>query len=108
MSTKLRELIINKSINEESEDNMIVIKGAKHHNLKNVSLKLPKNKLIVFTGVSGSGKSTLVFDIIHAEAQRRFIKGLSTFAKRSVGKIEKPKVEYISGLTPSLAIEQKV
>ncbi|WP_041705350.1 excinuclease ABC subunit UvrA [Clostridium ljungdahlii] len=86
---------------------MIVIKGAKHHNLKNVSLKLPKNKLIVFTGVSGSGKSTLVFDIIHAEAQRRFIKGLSTFAKRSVGKIEKPKVEYISGLTPSLAIEQK-
>ncbi|XKS11622.1 ATP-binding cassette domain-containing protein [Clostridium ljungdahlii] len=81
MSTKLRELIINKSINEESEDNMIVIKGAKHHNLKNVSLKLPKNKLIVFTGVSGSGKSTLVFDIIHAEAQRRFIKGLSTFAK---------------------------
>ncbi|OBR93304.1 UvrABC system protein A [Clostridium ragsdalei P11] len=107
MSTKLRELIINESINEESEDNMIVIKGAKHHNLKNVSLKLPKNKLIVFTGVSGSGKSTLVFDIIHAEAQRRFIKGLSTFAKRSVGKIEKPKVEYISGLTPSLAIEQK-
>ncbi|WP_063602423.1 excinuclease ABC subunit UvrA [Clostridium coskatii] len=86
---------------------MIVIKGAKQHNLKNVSLKLPKNKLIVFTGVSGSGKSTLVFDIIHAEAQRRFIKGLSTFAKRSVGKIEKPKVEYISGLTPSLAIEQK-
>jgi excinuclease ABC subunit A len=107
MSTKLRELIINEGINEESEDNMIVIKGAKQHNLKNVCLTLPKNKLIVFTGVSGSGKSTLVFDIIHAEAQRRFIKGLSTFAKRSVGKIEKPKVEYISGLTPSLAIEQK-
>lgn len=107
MSTKLRKLIINESINEECEDNMIVIKGAKHHNLKNISLKLPKNKLIVFTGVSGSGKSTLVFDIIHAESQRRFIKGLSTFAKRSMEKIEKPKVEYISGLNPSLAIEQK-
>lgn len=107
MNTKLRKLIINESINQESEDDMIVIKGARHHNLKNISLKLPKNKLIVFTGVSGSGKSTLVFDIIHAEAQRRFIKGLSTFAKRSMEKIEKPKVEYISGLNPSLAIEQK-
>ena len=107
MNTKFRELIINESINQEFEDNMIIIKGAKHHNLKNISLKLPKNKLIVFTGVSGSGKSTLVFDIIHAESQRRFIKGLSTFAKRSMEKVEKPKVEYISGLNPSLAIEQK-
>jgi len=107
MNSKLRELIINESTNQEFEDNMIIIKGAKHHNLKNISLKLPKNKLIVFTGVSGSGKSTLVFDIIHAESQRRFIKGLSTFAKRSMEKVEKPKVEYISGLNPSLAIEQK-
>ena len=107
MNGKLRKLIINESINQELEDNMIIIKGAKHHNLKNISLELPKNKLIVFTGVSGSGKPTLVFDIIHAESQRRFIKGLSTFAKRSMEKVEKPKVEYISGLNPSLAIEQK-
>lgn len=73
MNTKLRELIINESTSQELEDNMIIIKGAEHHNLKNISLKLPKNKLIVFTGVSGSGKSTLVFDIIYAESQRRFI-----------------------------------
>ncbi|WP_294374144.1 ATP-binding cassette domain-containing protein [uncultured Clostridium sp.] len=104
---KLRKLIIDDNIKEETEENMIRIKGAKHHNLKNVSLKIPKNKLVVFTGVSGSGKSTLVFDIIHGEAQRRFMDGLSTFEKRSIGKIEKAKVEYICGLTPSIAIEQK-
>ncbi len=104
---KLRKLIIDDNIKEETEENIIRIKGAKHHNLKNVSLKIPKDKLVVFTGVSGSGKSTLVFDIIHGEAQRRFMDGLSTFEKRSIGKIEKAKVEYICGLTPSIAIEQK-
>lgn len=104
---RLRSLRINDNTKEEYEENVIVIKGAKHHNLKDVSLKLPKNKLIVFTGVSGSGKSTLVFDIIHGESQRRFMNGLSTFEKRNIGKIEKAKVDYISGLTPSIAIEQK-
>ncbi|MGN0145004.1 MAG: excinuclease ABC subunit UvrA, partial [Clostridium sp.] len=104
---KLRKLIIDENAKEEFEENVIRIKGAKHHNLKNINLKLPKNKLIVFTGVSGSGKSTLVFDIIYGEAQRRFMDGLSTFEKRNIGKIEKAKVDCISGLTPSIAIEQK-
>ena len=104
---KLRNFIINDDVKEDYEENMITIKGARHHNLKNINLKLPKNKFIVFTGVSGSGKSTLVFDIIHGEAQRRFMDGLSTFERRSMGKVEKAKVEYISGLTPSIAIEQK-
>lgn len=104
---RIRKLEIKDNTNEEKQENSIIIKGAKHHNLKNISLKIPKNKFIVFTGVSGSGKSTLVFDIIHAESQRRFMNGFSTFARRNMEKMEKPKVEYISGLTPSLAIEQK-
>ena len=104
---KIRDLVLLDNKISEEEDNKIVIKGAKHHNLKNVTLKLPKNKLIVFSGVSGSGKSTLVFDIIHAEAQRRFMSGLSTFTKRSMEKVDKPNVDSISGITPSLAIEQK-
>ena len=104
---KLRELMISENIKEENDESFITIKGAKHHNLKNISIKVPKNKLVVFTGVSGSGKSTLVFDIIHGEAQRRFMNGLSTFERRNIGKLEKPKVEYISGITPSIAIEQK-
>ena len=104
---KLRNLIINDNLEKEYEENVITIKGAKHHNLKDVNLKIPKNKFIVFTGVSGSGKSTLVFDIIHGESQRRFMNGLSTFERRNIGKFEKAKVEYISGLTPSIAIEQK-
>ena len=89
---KLRDLIIDDNVKQEYEENVITIKGAKHHNLKDVYLKIPKNKLIVFTGVSGSGKSTLVFDIIHGEAQRRFMNGLSTFERRNIGKLEKPKV----------------
>ena len=104
---KLRDLILDDNVKQESDENVITIRGAKHHNLKNVNLTIPKNKLIVFTGVSGSGKSTIVFDIIHGESQRRFMNGLSTFERRSIGKIEKPKVEVISGLTPSIAIEQK-
>lgn len=104
---RLRKLEIKDNTNEEIQENSIIIKGAKHHNLKNISLKLPKDKLIVFTGVSGSGKSTLVFDIIYSESQRRFMNGLSSFARSNMEKMEKPKVDYISGLTPSLAIEQK-
>ena len=104
---KLREISFDAFKDKEKNDSYIVIKQAYHHNLKNVSLKIPKNKMIVFTGVSGSGKSTLVFDIIHSESQRRFISGLSAFMRRGMEKIEKPKVKYISGLTPSLAIEQK-
>ena len=104
---KLRQISFDNFNDKEKDDSHIVIKDAYHHNLNNISLKIPKNKLIVCTGVSGSGKSTLVFDIIHSESQRRFISGLSAFMRRGMDKIEKPKVKYISGLTPSLAIEQK-
>nr|WP_255293767.1 excinuclease ABC subunit UvrA [Bacillus wiedmannii] len=85
----------------------IVIEGARHHNLKNVNLSIPKNKLVVFTGVSGSGKSTLVFDTIFAEAQRRFVVGLSPYVRKYLDKVERPKLDSIYGLNPAIAIEQK-
>jgi len=85
----------------------IIIKGAKEHNLKNVSLELPKNELIVFTGVSGSGKSSLAFDTIFAEGQRRYIESLSTYARQFLGQMDKPNVEHIDGLSPAIAIDQK-
>lgn len=97
-----------KSLTDEKLDyDAIIIEGACQHNLKNINITLPKNKLIVFTGVSGSGKSTLVFDTIFAEAQRRFVNGLSSAAKRHLDKLEKPKVDNIYGLSPAIAIEQK-
>src|SRR5574344_493893 len=85
----------------------IVIKGAKEHNLKNVSLELPKNELIVFTGVSGSGKSSLAFDTIFAEGQRRYIESLSVYARQFLGQMDKPDVESIEGLSPAISIDQK-
>jgi len=85
----------------------IVISGAKEHNLKNVSLTLPKNELIVFTGVSGSGKSSLAFDTIFAEGQRRYIESLSTYARQFLGQMDKPNVEHIDGLSPAISIDQK-
>ena len=85
----------------------IIIKGAKENNLKNVDLTLPKNKLIVFTGVSGSGKSTLAFDTIYAEGQRRYIESLSSYARQFLGSYEKPDVDSIEGLTPAISIDQK-
>lgn len=85
----------------------ITIKGAKEHNLKNVSLELPKNELIVFTGVSGSGKSSLAFDTIFAEGQRRYVESLSTYARQFLGQMDKPNVEYIDGLSPAISIDQK-
>src|SRR5574344_1610452 len=85
----------------------ITVKGAKEHNLKNVSLKLPKNELIVFTGVSGSGKSSLAFDTIFAEGQRRYVESLSVYARQFLGQMDKPNVEYISGLSPAISIDQK-
>ncbi len=87
--------------------NKIIIKGAKEHNLKNVDLELPKNKLIVFTGVSGSGKSSLAFDTIFAEGQRRYVESLSSYARQFLGVMEKPNVEYIEGLSPAISIDQK-
>lgn len=85
----------------------IVIKGAKEHNLKNISLELPKNNLIVFTGVSGSGKSSLAFDTIFAEGQRRYVESLSTYARQFLGQMDKPDVEHIEGLSPAISIDQK-
>ena len=85
----------------------IVVKGAKEHNLKNVSLEIPKEKLVVITGLSGSGKSSLAFDTIYAEGQRRYVESLSSYARQFLGKIEKPKVKDIKGICPTIAIEQK-
>ncbi len=85
----------------------IVIRGAKVHNLKNVEIDLPKNNLIVFTGVSGSGKSSLVFDTIYAEGQRRYVESLSSYARQFLERINKPDVDFMAGLAPSMAIEQK-
>ncbi|MHC1588295.1 MAG: excinuclease ABC subunit UvrA, partial [Methermicoccaceae archaeon] len=85
----------------------IVIRGAKEHNLKNIDLELPRNRLIVFTGISGSGKSSLAFDTIYAEGQRRYVQSLSTYARQFLGQMEKPDVESIEGLSPAISIEQK-
>ncbi|HTL82886.1 MAG TPA: excinuclease ABC subunit UvrA [Bacteroidia bacterium] len=86
----------------------IVIKGARMHNLKNVDLAIPRNKFIVITGLSGSGKSSLAFDTLFAEGQRRYVESLSSYARQFLGKIEKPAVDYIKGISPAVAIEQKV
>lgn len=88
-------------------DENIVIKGAKENNLKDVSLTIPRNKLVVFTGVSGSGKSTLAFDTIFAEGQRRYVESLSSYARMFLGQVQKPNVESIEGLSPAIAIDQK-
>ena len=85
----------------------IIIRGAREHNLKNINLTLPKNKLVVFTGVSGSGKSSLAMDTIYAEGQRRYVESLSSYARQFLGRLEKPDVDSLEGLSPSIAIEQK-
>ena len=85
----------------------IVIKGAKEHNLKNISLEIPKDKFIVITGLSGSGKSSLAFDTIYAEGQRRYVESLSSYARQFLDKMKKPNVDFIEGLIPAISIEQK-
>ncbi len=85
----------------------IVIRGAREHNLKNVSLELPRRRLIVFTGISGSGKSSLAFDTIYAEGQRRYVESLSAYARQFLGQMEKPNVDFIEGLSPAISIDQK-
>ena len=92
---------------EDTQKN-IIVKGAKLHNLKNISLSIPKNKMIVISGVSGSGKSTLAFDTLFAEGQRRYIESLSSYARQFLGKLQKPDVDEIKGICPAIAIEQKV
>ena len=86
----------------------IIIKGARLHNLKNISLSIPRNQLVVITGLSGSGKSTLAFDTLYAEGQRRYVESLSAYARQFLGRITKPEVDYIKGIPPAIAIEQKV
>ena len=85
----------------------IVIKGAREHNLKNVNLTLPREKLIVMTGLSGSGKSSLAFDTIYADGQRRYVESLSSYARMFLGRMDKPDVDEITGLSPAISIDQK-
>ena len=85
----------------------ITIHGAREHNLKNIDLEIPRDKLIVFTGLSGSGKSSLAFDTIYADGQRRYMESLSSYARQFLGMMEKPDVDEISGLSPAISIDQK-
>ena len=87
--------------------NRIVVRGAREHNLKDVSLDLPRDSLIVFTGLSGSGKSSLAFDTIFAEGQRRYVESLSAYARQFLGQMDKPDVDFIEGLSPAVSIDQK-
>src|SRR5689334_9098977 len=86
----------------------ILIKGARVHNLKNVDVAIPRNKFVVITGLSGSGKSSLAFDTLYAEGQRRYVESLSAYARQFMGRMNKPDVDYIHGISPAVAIEQKV
>ena len=89
------------------EQNSIIIKGAKEHNLNNIDLEIPRDKLVVVTGLSGSGKSSLAFDTIYAEGQRRYVESLSSYARQFLEQLQKPDVEYIEGLSPAISIEQR-
>ena len=85
----------------------IRVKGAREHNLKNIDITIPRDKLVVITGVSGSGKSSLAFDTIYAEGQRRYVESLSAYARQFLGRMDKPDVDYIEGLSPAISIDQK-
>ena len=85
----------------------MIIRGARQHNLKNISLEIPREKLVVITGLSGSGKSSLAFDTIYAEGQRRYVESLSSYARQFLGQMDKPDVDYIEGLSPAISIDQK-
>ncbi len=95
-------------LSEVNPKENIIIKGARLHNLKNIDVVIPRNKLVVITGLSGSGKSSLAFDTLYAEGQRRYVESLSSYARQFLGKLDKPKVDYIKGISPAIAIEQKV
>src|SRR6516225_7054503 len=85
----------------------LVVRGARQHNLKNISIEIPRNTLTVITGLSGSGKSSLAFDIIYAEGQRRYVQTLSAYARQFLDQMERPEVDVVEGLSPSISIEQK-
>src|SRR6516162_9531791 len=89
------------------DNSTIIVRGAREHNLRNVNLDLPRNRLIVFTGVSGSGKSSLAFDTLYAEGQRRYVESLSSYARQFLGQMEKPDVDLLAGLSPTISIQQK-
>ena len=90
-----------------THDRDLVIRGAREHNLKNINLDIPRNRLVVITGLSGSGKSSLAFDTVYAEGQRRYVESLSAYARQFLGQMEKPDVDRIEGLSPAISIEQK-
>ena len=100
--------MIHQDISKLEPKKNIIIKGAQIHNLKNLDVAIPRNKLVVITGLSGSGKSSLAFDTLYAEGQRRYVESLSSYARQFLGRLDKPKVEYIKGIAPAIAIEQKV
>mgnify|MGYP001303418366 CR=1 FL=1 len=85
----------------------LIVRGAREHNLCGVDLDLPRDKLVVFTGISGSGKSSLAFDTIYAEGQRRYVESLSAYARQFIGQMDKPDVDFIEGLSPAISIDQK-
>ena len=99
---------MNVNLSEINPKQNIIIKGANLHNLKNIDVVIPRNKLVVITGLSGSGKSSLAFDTLYAEGQRRYVESLSSYARQFLGRLNKPKVDYIKGIAPAIAIEQKV
>lgn len=101
-------IVLYRAIEKADAKNHIIIKGARTHNLKNVSVALPRNKLVVITGVSGSGKSSLAFDTLYADGQRRYVESLSAYARQFLGRMSKPEVDYIKGIAPAIAIQQKV
>lgn len=88
-------------------ENKLIIRGARENNLKNINIDIPKNKLVIMTGLSGSGKTSLAFDTIYAEGQRRYVESLSAYARQFLGNMEKPDVDAIEGLSPAIAIDQK-
>src|SRR5215204_241569 len=89
------------------QNDRIIVRGAREHNLKNIDVEIPRNKLVVITGLSGSGKSSLAFDTIFAEGQRRYVESLSAYARQFLGQMEKPDVDQIEGLSPAVSIDQK-
>ena len=91
-----------------SKQGNIIIKGARVHNLKNIDVEIPRSKLVVVTGLSGSGKSSLAFDTLYAEGQRRYVESLSSYARQFLGRMSKPEVDFIKGIPPAIAIEQRV